>query len=299
MIKKSILFFILITVAYESIIRFINPTIRSQFTQWQENIVKAQEVLYEDSCHKRYAIVGSSLSNKLDKTTFSDFTNCSLAGLSVIDALNILEKARLKPEVLLVEENVIYRNESSALSHTLFHPVRYYINKNLKITRQAYQPIGLLAKYFSYFTNKFLPHPNTTKRNEKSTETRKKENIVDKRFSEELKRLHTEYSTPLDNRQLENQLLRLSSKVASFKVDSTKVVFFEMPVNQSLVNLYRPSQIRVAFERFFPLSENNYVARDTNNIYSTTDGVHLNTDEALQFSSYLYNELVVLGLFKK
>jgi hypothetical protein len=70
------------------------------------------------------------------------------------------------------------------------------------------------------------------------------------------------------------------------KSKGVNIVFFEMPLNPSLVELALSRSVRKRFYDFFPENENNYIKVPDCSGYITTDGLHLNDKEAALYTAY-------------
>lgn len=61
---------------------------------------------------------------------------------------------------------------------------------------------------------------------------------------------------------------------------SAKVVLYEMPFDTTLTNLAEPTAIRKAMEERFPKDRYRWLEFDRSHAWQTTDGVHLQPQEA-------------------
>jgi hypothetical protein len=189
----------------------------------------------------------------------------SFQGGSALTGLDVILKSSHKPKMVLIEINVPLRGSSSELiehafsSAAMISPVFY--TQNI--------PVNL----FRSFNKK------------RDIEDHK---VVEAVFKKRLGRSQRIYSELIPESTIETQLQKFKERVARLQRKGTEVVFFEMPVDQSLEHLVRTEQIRMEFIQAFP--KNTFVSfeelsKEVNIV--TSDGVHLHSDAAKGVSSNL------------
>ncbi len=285
-------------ITYELLIRLWHPSLESRFTQWQTNIAKAQGIIYDDGLREKNWIAGTSLSNRLNIETLTGFRSCSFGGFSLFEAFRIMNELEIRPDTILVEINVIDRSESRQFQDAILHPVLFETRKYLYSMRQAAQPIGLTVRYSRLLTTGFFRTNKVTTLKNRHQNNPNSENRAplknhfdnDDRLTASIASIKSEYSKGVDNSHLSKQLQILKSKISPFEAAGTKIIFFEIPVHHSLINLKKPEQIRNAFRSVFPESEYTYLPNDSRP-YQTTDGVHLNGVEGKQYAEFIRSNL--------
>jgi hypothetical protein len=297
MIVRSILVFLLLMLTYESAIRLLQPSLESRFTQWQNNVTRAQKIVYAEDIIEKTWIAGTSLSNRLDMNMLTGIRNFSFGGLSLFEAFKIMKELDVHPDTILVEINVIDRLESKEFQDAILQPILFKTRKHLHGMRQNAQPIGLAVRYSYWLVNKLFVNKEVGKLivsnqiNSCTLSWKLNNNSPEKdRLNKAIESKHAEYSEKVDVEHLDNQLLKLKLDIVAFEALGIKIIFFEIPVHHSLLSLQKPSQIRNAFRTTFPESEYTYLPTDRRP-YQTTDGVHLSEVEGRQYSIYLTSEL--------
>ncbi|TAG65967.1 MAG: hypothetical protein EAZ25_13845 [Oscillatoriales cyanobacterium] len=110
----------------------------------QNNIVKAQRYVYDDSDLK-IVMVGSSLSANLHVTDIGKgVKSIALGGGSSQTGLEIVKKSNSNPPIILVEINdTISRTIDRDLVESLYNPVFYWMRQYLPILREEYRPVSI------------------------------------------------------------------------------------------------------------------------------------------------------------
>lgn len=283
MIKKSIILCISLFLIYTLFIYFLAPKwwTASQH-QWQENIVKAQQFLYNKKETFQNIIIGSSLSSRLIMDSIPETYNLSFAGQSIFDGLNIVCNSNKSIKNVFIEINVVDRAENKNFTSSL-NSILYYPKKKLISLRDDKQPIAVMGYQFSFrVTEKII-------RKIKSFLglSIKKENKIDNFFSKLLKLEINDYSKPPSQSLLKESFINLKNYVSILEKKNTNIIFFEMPVNQNLTYLSKATTIRNSFYRNFPKSKYKYIKLPDTIKFVTGDGVHLTVEESLIYTSYL------------
>jgi len=161
MIKKSLLIFIVLFISYTIFIMMNKQLTSSQHQwqdQWQENILNAQNFLYNDTTKNENLIIGTSSSARIIMDSLPNFLNLSLPGQSIFDGLNILKHKIILPKNVYIEMNFPLIKESDKFSFALYFPVFFIIKKYVLSLRDDKQPIPLLQKYVISKSIKFFHH---------------------------------------------------------------------------------------------------------------------------------------------
>ena len=84
---------------------------------------------------------------------------------------------------------------------------------------------------------------------------------------------------------------KLKAYVINLQKRGVNIVFFEMPVNSVLRNLQKPSIIRSSFYQNFSPAAYTYIPIPDSLKFETTDGIHLNKDDAFIYTSYFKSKI--------
>lgn len=283
MLKKSAAFFLLFFTVF-CIFLFINKTaFKSAQYQYQYNIIKADQYLYNDTV-PGITMIGTSLSANLKMDSLPGIYNLSLAGLSAFDGLNIIHERQGLPKVILIEMNYCFKPASASFSKK-FNPSAYnFLKDHFIVFRDENQPIGITLHYI------------------KSLKKKKAANSANSGvppaalFLEMLKSKEEQYNS-IDTNEINNSIDLLYRSVQQITNSGTRVCFFEMPVNEALQHCAKANMVRANIIRHF--SANNkvlFIPSDISHTYRTKDGVHLNEYGLLNYTIYLRKSLNNLSL---
>lgn len=288
MIKKSLIVVSLLLISWSILIKY-NPFSISQH-QWQDNIITAEKFMFDNDSINN-VIVGSSLARRLQMDSIPHFYNLSFGGQSIFDGLNIIETKNILPKRIFIEINVVMQAENTTFNEIVTSPVLNTLKSNVNIFRADKQPLA----YFGYkaitplvdlFFGKILFRIRDKIQVEfgviKKNTISNSDSIL---FNKMLSMQKKNYSTHIDNLLIEKQFSLLFKHVKLLESKGVTVVFFEMPVNHQLQELYAIKFIRNKIIKEYP---NNIFIQLPNSkfIFKTTDGIHLTKEESKIYSSY-------------
>lgn len=291
MIKKIFLITIILFVIYTVFLTYFFPEIGVSQNPGQANEVKAEKYLYGDFTAKQGVILGSSLSNKLRMEYLEEYYNLSFTGKSIFDGLSIVLKKVPLPEKLIIETNILLREEDKAFTNSIVRPVPFFLKKHLISLRKDKQPLGIFgAKVNSVIISPtFLKFKLLLNRDKEEMEDSL---ITNNELFEKLLDFQVEnYSQKPDSIFLRSQINKLKYYVSKFRNNGVEIIFFEMPVNRAMDDLSKSKIIHEYFISAFPPEQNYVIYPPDNMSFNTTDGLHLTKDEAIVYSKYLESEL--------
>ncbi len=289
MIKKTLVVGTVFFVIYTIFTFSIMPDKYVSQHQWQSNIITAQKYMYDDMDSYSNVIIGSSLSNRLVIDSLPKTYNLSFSGQSIYDGLDILSHKTNLPKNIFIEMNIALRAKDENFASAVFSPILYYPRKMLPSLRDGKQPIGILGGITSsIITRPFIEGlKNIFQLNEESTTNVNKKELFSKMLLLEIKN----YSQCPSQKTINGSFDSLDKLVSQLENRGVNIVFFEIPVNSKLNNLPRAKTIRTAFYNNFPSSTYTYISMPDSLKFETTDGLHLNEDEALKYTMYLRSKL--------
>ncbi len=266
--KKSALVCCILLLLHSVVVYFF-PHVGYPTHQWQKNLVKAQNYLYDNSNDD--VVVGTSLSYRL--LDIPHVSNLSCGGQSMYDGLGLVlcKPKSQRPKRVFIETNFPFREENSDFQKSLFSPVLYNLHKFIPCTREQYQPICLV----SYVLLKLMHiNPQEGMMNPPKPEV----------LNQRIEHLISSYKT-IDNEKIQWAKLKLSTMIAELQHTGTEIVFFEMPVNERVKESDNFKCTRTFFAENFPKSKYHYLPNDES-VYLTTDGQHLAYTEQIKYTDY-------------
>jgi len=143
MVKKSLVVSVFLFLVFNLLLFKLNFPANPQH-QWQNNIITAQEYIYNHN-EIKYAIVGTSLSDRLDdKLLPKNCFNLAFGGQGAIDGLEIIKRSNARPEAVFIESNAIFKKPRKSFLDNLFMPVMYSLRNYLPALMEKNQPVCIL-----------------------------------------------------------------------------------------------------------------------------------------------------------
>jgi hypothetical protein len=293
MILKSILVFIFLLLGYSFFIKKVELPTASQ-NQNQDNLIKAQNYLFEQKSPPKNVVVGTSLSCHILADSINKLYNLSFNGSSIFDGLEIVLNSKFKPSRLFIEINYFFISKSELLSSQLYSPYSYFMAEHFKIFRWNEQPIG---KFVSNYNQ--LGYEVVQKHKQIMEKVKYKLGFKDKQstftsdqiFYYNLNEQFKNYDILPDKNKLLNNFNLLRSYIIKLQKYNVDIVLFEMPVNHLLLNKRLSKRIRAIF-RNKDFKKISFIPVDSTHRYRTTDGIHLNENESKIYT--LYFDSIVL-----
>ena len=276
MIKRSILCFAVLF-GIHLVIVLLNPMVGMATHQWQDNVIKAQQFIYAEKSDT--VMVGTSLSARIIRDSIPTVKSVSFGGCAVEDGLRIILSKGDLPRFILAETNLFFLDGNPELVSKMIEGVMPMLRRWIPSLREQYQPICMLASMMASAAD-INPQAGTS--------------TVDMDLLNESIEHHIKYDWQMPEPQAETRMGDMKRLVEMFEAKGTRVLFFEMPVNERLTHLKRYDQTRELMQKTFPADRYTYLPFDTTR-YVTTDGEHLDYEGQQVFSHYFKGVLSDLG----
>ncbi len=277
MIKKILIITALLFSLYTIFIFFKPREYGVSQHQWQDNIIKAQKLVYDSKVKYQTIIVGSSLSCRLVNDSIPNSYNLAFGGLGVYDGLSVLTHNKIWPKYILIESNLIMRKEDRNFTENINNPFFNYLKKKIITLREDKQPLAVLSSYILRFLDLFQ---NKNIENKFHNTLPNKTLMLNKLININKKY----YDTVLSQLEIDEQINELKNFIKILEKNDVKVIFFEMPLNHKLENTYLTKKIRQVIKNRFP----NYLyVHPCKTELETTDGLHLTPNAASFYSGFL------------
>ena len=277
MIKKSIICLIVLAVLHFCLV-LANPSIGMATHQWQDNVLKAQQFLYDGKTNT--VMVGTSLSGRIIRDSIPFVKSVSFGGCSVEDGLKIILSKKDAPKLVLVETNFMLNDGNAELVSKLTNGINPVIRRWIPSLREQYEPICIFASLMMRSTG-INPQAGMAK--------------VDMNLLNESINRHIEEDRLIPEDQVKSRGMAIKALISELEKKGTRFVFFEMPVNEKLLHLKKSDQMRNFLKKEFSSSKYLYLPFDTTK-YLTTDGIHLDFEGQQRFSHYFRNIVEKLSL---
>lgn len=291
MIKKTIIFTLFLLIGWSIFIK-VNP-FSLQVNQWQGNIVTAERFIY-DSKDVENVLIGTSLTVRLIMDSLPEYTNLSLNGQTIFDGLNVLRCKDDLPKNVFIEINVLQKNENPNFRQIITSPITRNLKEYFPFFRSDRQPLAYVSDEFvkpivsSFYWKIYLKlqvrlQGNNSQKEFSSAQIQEEAKL--KVFNDMLDKKINEYSASIDTVFMNDQFNKLKDHINYLESNGVNVVFYEMPVNPELIELPRAVYFRNKIQLEFPTNDLIYLPQDLSP-YRTTDGMHLNPEEAAIYTHY-------------
>lgn len=273
---KSLIIALVLFLIFSTFLETYDPEVNTYQNQMIKNYSVAEKYIYSKNKAK-IVIVGSSMSNRLSKDELDHKVyNMSFAGGSVLTGLNIIKSSNELPKIIFVETNIIERMNNKDMLDSLFVPLVWQIKGSVKSLQCNYQPINiLLSMVKTKFGHKKAYHINRLP-NKKILES------ALLRLKGEAKK----YKHLIDNKELEE----VKILVEYFEKNGTKIVFYQMPVDKSVLTSEQYKFRQKTLLKMFPKMKFYWIKNKGFN-YLTSDGIHLMEKSAIRFTQIL-NQII-------
>lgn len=272
MIRRSLFVFLALALVYSLFLRFIGVDWDTTQHLANGNRIKAERFAFDKSADGGTVIVGSSLAYRLVLDSFPRGTaNLGFGGLSIYDGLELIRRSGRKPERVLVETNILFREPDRAFLNALFEPGLYQMREQLPLMREENQPSGVL---FGWLKQRFLKGRSPVAASDGNSGP----------SAVMLAEHRARYAElPADTTQARFADL-LAQGIKAVEGSGAEVVFFEMPIEAELIESKLLARTRSLVMQRFPA--NRFVRAEPQG-WRTTDGLHLTKPDAARFSGWL------------
>jgi hypothetical protein len=278
MLKRSFLIALAMLLVYN--VCLLSPRVRHQFSiqsQWQKNLITAQNYVLAKRAPE-IVLVGSSLAAQLpQKALEPTIYNLSFSGGSMFTGLDLIEAAKVKPKLVLIEMNVVVRKSDPQVIDNVSRPMFAWLRRFAPAFQEQYQPANLLAGRFTRMPIEKL----SESKNRLAPETSKQKSDVFKRMLDIA--LETN-RTSLAPAFLSEQVAALHRHVTRLESQGVRCAFVQMPIDPAVAASTRRTQVRTKLLEEFPQTRYQWIRPEPDRIYATTDGNHLQWGDAEAFA---------------
>ena len=263
----------------------------------QSNTIKAQRYIYNRKSDIEMVLVGSSISARLNPDDISDrAVSLSMLGMSSQTGLEIVEKQKIKPSLLLIELNdTIQKRRNDKLNTefigNLYHPIFYWIRFHLPMFRQEYQLVSTIVKpLIKALTNedkvlfRFLEEGS-------STNKRIDTELIEKLIRQQIQAKNypiSEQSTKAITEESEY----MKTQIKKFKNEGVRVILMDIPNEQRVKETIMEKQLRELFRELFPKDIYEWMPEPPSRDWKTNDGIHLVTSSAKKYGNFLRTQIL-------
>ncbi|MGL5061272.1 MAG: hypothetical protein ACRC62_14965 [Microcoleus sp.] len=258
----------------------------------QNNIVKAQRYVYQNSSDLKMVMLGSSLAANIKVRDIGEgVKSIALGGGASQTGLEIVRRSSNKPAIVLVEMNdTIVRKIDADLINSLYHPIFYWLRKYLPIMREEYRPVSV---FIDYLKKRSQPENQLSKAELDQSEPRY--------LTPELSRKGIQMAVDVENQPLsakdietmKQEANSIQKQIAEIKNNTgAKVVLFTIPQESRVDAQIRRKQVRELMKQLFPPDSFEWLVPPPAREWRTNDGIHLIRSDARDFAQFLRDKLL-------
>ncbi|MCC3406164.1 MAG: hypothetical protein JGK17_11340 [Microcoleus sp. PH2017_10_PVI_O_A] len=262
----------------------------------QSNTIKAQRYIYHQKSEREIVLVGSSITARLDPEYISpQAVSLALLGMSSPTGLQIIEREKVKPKILLVElSETILKGEKYKASQdfigNLYQPLFYFIRLQFPMFRQEYQPLSsIIQSSIKAVTNekkvsfRFLEEAN-------STQKQIDPGLIEKLIRQQIQTKKNPISEGVKNAIIEESEY-IKTKITQLKNAGVRVILMDVPNEQRVKDTIVEKQLRELLRDIFPENIYEWLPEPPSREWKTNDGIHLVTSSAKEYANFVRTQL--------
>lgn len=291
MIKRSFLCALVLVTIYGLFICYFSVKPVVQYTL-QDNLVRAQNYMYDDAVKGDDVMIGTSMSAKIKQEKLpKNVYILAGAGFSVYDGMSLIINSKRHPKYVFIEENSILLPERPDYIKYLFNLPDYYRKKYVTSMRDGYQPAGEFyssvfihtAPRIQWFT-RYLFNP--------AIRVFYKGKILPINPNEYYAKEKMQSTT--DTNLIKAAFMRLKEKVNELEEGGTKVCFYRVPNAPKVHFSFVSVTIMNYFPRYFPASKYTYLANPDIYAYHEDDQIHMDDTSCIKFTGFIAGKIAAV-----
>ncbi|MBH8566233.1 hypothetical protein I8748_29430 [Nostoc sp. CENA67] len=288
-ILRPIIVAIVVLAVYQILIwcNFLTP--HEGIAQQESNLIRAERYFYGDEAKTKFVVVGSSMIANIPVNDIgSNLFNLGIRGDSSVTGLELVKLRKTKPSLVLVELNgTISRKMNADLIKSFSYPVSYLSRLYFSMFRAEYRPISIFVTKLKKIKG---DDNETVNVQQKTIQSELEKNIVKRAVQTNSKLLNQE---EIDS--LIKGANFIQNQISEIRKGSIKVVLFDVPREQEVIESPREKQIQQLIRNLFPKNNYEWLPDSLKTDWVTGDGVHLKSSDAVKYAEFLQETLQKKG----
>ncbi|MEO5912586.1 MAG: hypothetical protein ABIS50_00020 [Luteolibacter sp.] len=275
MIKRTLITALVLVLGYHFILPHLSRNYFWIPGQQRANYLRAQQFVH-DSPPSANVVVGSSMSNELNEEILGKgFVKLTFPAGGSFTGLDIIHQTGKQPPVLFIESNTLLRDTDKSLADDATSPWRRKLRDASPVFKEEGRPSNYEVGFLNAWVGRIF-HGVTKVLNGGKKAEPAAEQPLDASVMENVMRANREHlGRPPSESDLAARTKRLGDIVDALTRAGTKCVFFEMPIDPTLMELAEPVAVRKAMASRFPEDQYTWLRFDFDSAYQTSDGIHL------------------------
>lgn len=258
---------------------------------FEENVVKAQQFIYDTARQHKDVVIGTSLTDKLSRDSLpANIYMLTFPGQHMFDGLSILDCTHTYPRRVFIEMNSVLNAWDTTFCAYLFREPDYPLREQLLLLQGGYQPEALLRRRFNkpiaavsgFFSRQVF------NRAIGMLQVRNRQKINEQFY---YNKLRDKFNHATDSFAAV-RFGRLKYLVDKLMAGGSEVYFFRVPVSPDFSTTRTEQLLTRDFSSYFPEGKYKYCMLQPGENYTTTDGLHMDDASALRYSSAFRRELL-------
>jgi hypothetical protein len=292
MIKKSLLTAALLLILYHLALPHLSHKFYQINGQQRENYLRAQRYIYDVPVGTNI-ILGSSMSLELNEEMLGPgYYKLTFPGGNTLTALEIIRRTGKHPPLVLIETNNIAPKADEQFLHDLFSPWLFHLRRYSPVFKEEGRPSNFVIGVVEACVRRAEQFRTRRDRSPADASVGSQSAGVDPELFAKLLRGNRDVLLrPLSSSGLTAGVTRLGEYVDELTRNGTTCVFFEMPIDPSLMNLPQPAGVRQTVTTRFPKNKYRWLEFANDHDYNTVDGMHLTHAEADRVTQSLMEQI--------
>jgi hypothetical protein len=280
MIRKSVITALVLLALYHFALPHLTHRFYQILGQQRSNYLRAQHYVFDVPAQIN-VICGSSMSERLnDEMLGPNYYKLTMPGGSLFTSLEIIQRARKRPSVVLVETNVITRDADQELLHDLFSPMLFQLRSYSPMFREEGRPANFVGGLAEACVRKSCEWTGRILGRKQSAPASSSKELPEELRTKLIRAEQAGWAVKPNEKMLANETAKLAEYIDALNRQGTVCILFEMPVDPALSTLAGPVMVRQSLEERFPRNKYHWISFGTDRKYKTRDGVHLIPEEA-------------------
>lgn len=242
----------------------------------RSNYFRAQGFVHDTAADAKKVIVGSSMSDRL--SAGEGFDKLTFPAGGPFTGLELIRATGRRPPVVWIESNMILRDPEANLLADVLSPWRRLTREASPVFMEAGRPSNHGVGVFEASVRKGC---KLGSRLTGSPAERDGAWVLDQAVMDGVMAVYrAQLSKVPDGDDLAKRVARMAEYADELTGAGCKVVFFELPIDESLKELAEPAAIRKAMKERFPSDHYHWLDLSRDTPYEMADGVHLVPAEA-------------------
>jgi hypothetical protein len=260
-------------------------------SQGESNRVTAEALWDSRPIFSPHSIViaGSSMSLRLNMQELGPaFCNLSFNGGSVLTGPELISRSEDVPSCVIIETNAITRPRDDRFGTQVTGGFSKILRHYLPGFETRFRPANLVVSKVIF---RGINHAALSLKTANGAAQNDTPTSNDTFRKSPIEMVRDDYSIVPDDETLDDIVAEIAKTVMTLQSRGVQVVFMELPIESGLSDDPEPTAIRAVLQKRFPPDRYPWISPAAGEIYTTTDGIHLESSAAGRLSRMVKQRL--------